>query len=235
MVIINVKDPNTGLRLGPLVGYAGKYQAPDGSQKQWVGEIYANFAKAEEHPGALFHFASCLKDRPAKIIDSIDVFCGAPIGGYAFSTILGLVLDKPVIKAEKKTTMLATETMREQSKIVFGRHSIEKGVRYAIVEDVCNNFSTTGGLINAIDFAGGKVTAIVCLLNRSLMVEDVFHFHLTRVPINCYIPVVTLTRLPIHEYQQDDPFVADDINRNNVVLKPKDDWNRLMEAMSVVR
>jgi len=229
------KDPLTARRFGPLVGYAGKYQAPDGSQKQWVGDIYANFAKAEEYPDVLFHFASCMKDGLAGLINSIDVFCGAPIGGYAFSMMLGLVFHKPAIKAEKKTTVLATETMREQSKIVFARHSVERGARYAITEDVCNNFSTTEDLIDIIYAAGGEVTAIICLLNRSLKVDNVFYFQPAAIGCVISVPVVALVRLPIYEYHQDDPFVAEDINCGNMVLKPKDEWNRLMEAMSAAR
>ncbi|MCX6718441.1 MAG: hypothetical protein NTY81_02460 [Candidatus Staskawiczbacteria bacterium] len=140
----------TGERMGPLVGYAGKYQGPNGLQLQWVGETYANFAMAEIHPNVLLFFARCLATKAESIIDiaDIDVLCGAPIGGYSLATALGMITDNNVIKAEKKVTALATESAREKSKLVFGRHSVEKGLRYAIVEDVCNNFSTTEELIN---------------------------------------------------------------------------------------
>lgn len=217
-----------GRRLGPLVGYAGKYQAPGGEQKQWVGEIYANFAKAEEYPEILFHFADSMEEKLEPLINRIDIFCGAPIGGYDFSKMLGLAFGRRAIKAEKKVIALTSETAREQSKLVFARHNIEKGARYAIVEDVCNNFSTTAELIAQILLLGGEITVIVCLLNRSLEVDDYFFNTATDMKI----PVASLVRLPISEYHQDDPFVVDDIKRNNVAWKPKDEWDRLMEAMS---
>jgi orotate phosphoribosyltransferase len=206
-------------RLGPLVGYAGKYDAPDGSKKQWVGEIYANFAKAEKYPEVLFHFATCIKGPDL----GVDVFCGAPVGGYSFAEMLGLVRGGQAIKAEKKTIALATETMREQSKLVFARHEIESGLRYAVVEDVCNNFSTTDELIELIKSSGGEVVGIYCLLNRSLTTGGVYKG----------IPLISLVRLQIPEYKQDDPYVVADVEAGHVVLKPKDEWAKLMGAMEL--
>jgi adenine/guanine phosphoribosyltransferase-like PRPP-binding protein len=221
------KDP-TGYRFGPLVGYAGKYLTPEGEEKQWVGDAYANFAKADEHPHLLVRYAECLFEQIYRPLKKIDAFCGAPLGGYSFSNILGFIYRKDVIKAEKKVTALATATSREQSTIGFSRHSINEGSFYAIVEDVCNNFSTTESLIDLIESLGGIVTAIVCGLNRSIAVDD-YYFSQT---IGRKIPVIGLVRKPIPEYRQDDPAVADDIARGNVVWKPKNDWPRLMKAMT---
>jgi len=218
---------SVGQRLGPLVGYAGKYPPPDG-KKQWVGDVYVNFAKADEYPNVLFHYVSCMEDKLGPIIDNIDIFCGAPIGGYSFSGIHGWTYNRRVIKAEKKVTALATANAREQSELVFARHSIEKGAQYGIVEDVCNNFSTTEKLIALIMAQGGKVSAIVCFLNRSLNINDYYRSEVT----GCKLPVICLVRLPIPEYRQDDPAVTEDIKRGNVVWKPKDEWPRLMEAMA---
>src|SRR5258708_20363848 len=39
-----------GTRIGPLVGYTGKYDAGDGIMKQYVGDFYADFAYAEQYP-----------------------------------------------------------------------------------------------------------------------------------------------------------------------------------------
>ncbi len=216
-----------GKRLGPLVGYAGKYPTPDGD-KQWVGDIYANFAKAEEYPSVLFHYAFCMEEKLASVVKDIDIFCGAPIGGYDFSKMLGLVFDRRAIKAEKKVTALATANAREQSELVFARHSIEKDARYAIVEDVCNNFSTTEMLIALIMSLGGSVTIIACELNRSPAIDD---YYLSPVAER-KIPVISLVRKPIPEYRQDNPVVVDDIRIGNVVWKPKDEWSRLMKAMA---
>lgn len=228
------KDPD-GRRLGSLVGYAGKYEAPDGSQKQWVGDIYANFAKAEMRSNVLEFFAKRLAYKmesnlilDARLsVDDVNVFCGAPIGGYALATALGINTGIDVIKAEKKVIALATSTSREKSELVFSRHSVEVALRYVIVEDVCNNFSTTEQLIQLICSGGGHVAAILCFLNRSLAVDS-FYYSTT---MSRRVPVVSLVRLPINEWKQDDPAVADDIAKGNVVWKPKDEWNRLMEAM----
>src|SRR3989344_3735947 len=52
-----------GTRLAPLVGYAGKYRASDGTMKQYVGDVYANFARAEEHPLVLTTWAGMMTAR----------------------------------------------------------------------------------------------------------------------------------------------------------------------------
>lgn len=216
-------DPNNERRLGPLVGYAGKYTAEDGSQKQWVGDVYVNFAKAEEYPFVLRYFAKQMKRSLGLVLSQIDVFCGAPLGGYSFSEMLGLVFDRRAIKAEKKVTALATAGAREQSAIGFNRHRPEKKEKVAIVEDVCNNFSTTKILIDSIEECGAHVVAIVCLLNRSPSVGGQYDG----------VPVFSLIRLVIPEYQQDDIMVASDIADGNIVWKPKDEWPRLMMAMKL--
>lgn len=220
---------NDGKRLGPVVAYAGRYTASDGTPKQWVGDIYANFAMAEELPHVLHHYAQQMRGKLVSVLDDIDVFCGAPLGGYSFSEILGLVFDRRVIKAEKKVTALATADQREKSVVVFGRHQLRQGDKVAIVEDVCNNFSTTNQLIALIEQSAGQVVAIVCFLNRSLVVNDVY----TPVGSNVLLPVISLVRMPIIEYQQSDSEVAEDIAAGNVVWKPKDEWPRLMAAMKI--
>jgi len=222
------KDSN-GARLGPLVGYAGKYKASDGTEKQWVGDVYANFAKAEEYPSVLYRFAQDMAPKlldESNVLHDIDVFCGAPIGGYDFAKMLGLVFNHRAIKAEKQVTALATESAREQSVVIFGRHEIKPEENAAIVEDVCNNFSTTDKLIELIEKSGGRVVAIICLLNRSPTIDAVLY------SCGMPIPVISLIRLPINEYRQDDPAAQEDIAKGNVVWKPKDAWFRLMQAMS---
>ncbi|TAN58580.1 hypothetical protein EPN15_00535 [Patescibacteria group bacterium] len=214
------KDEN-GKRLGPMVGYAGRYETPDG-KKQWVGDIYANFSKAEEYPHVLKYFADQMREKLLPMLDEIDVFCGAPIGGYAFSLMLGLACDRRVIKAEKKVIKTATAYEREKTNLVFGRHEVRECERVAIVEDVCNNFATTDQLIDLIEEAEGRAIAIICLLNRSLTID---HWYISKY--NAGIPVISLVRMPIPEYKQDDPVVARDIAAGNVIWKPKDEWDRL--------
>lgn len=207
-----------GKRLGPLVGYAGKY----GDSLQFVGDIYANFAAIEKFPPALRHVAVEISALISTTLKNVDVFCGAPIGGYSLADALGLACDRQVVKAEKKIIKLATSTSREKSKLVFGRHEIRPDDKVVIVEDVCNNFSTTWELISLIEAAGGMVVDIVCFLNRSLAVNSDFEG----------IPVIPLVRLPILQYEQGDPEVLADIQNGNVVWKPKDQWPKLMAAMA---
>lgn len=222
-----------GKRLGPLVGYAGKYEGPDGKQLQLVGDVYANFAMAEPPPKIRRFFAGALSQRMDLRInlDKVDAFCGAPIGGYSLADAIGLYTDIPSIKAEKKVIAFATSTEREQSKLVFARHNIERGLHYVIAEDVCNNFSTTRELVKLIMSFGGQVVGIVCFLNRSLTVDSEYCLSLGDEANILTIPVVSLVRQPIDEWRQDDPAVADDVAKGNVVWKPKDEWDRLMKAM----
>ncbi len=215
-----------GNRLGKLVAYAGKYDAWDGTKKQWVGDEYANFSKAEEHTEVLDHFGQCLVSKVGKrhIQSTVDIFCGAPIGGYSFSQTMARICKREVIKAEKKITALATPTSREQSELFFGRHSIEKDVWYAVVEDVCNNFSTTEELIKLICSLGGKVAGIFCFLNRSPSVDGLYRVNDFQIDF----PVFSLERKVIDEYKQEDSFVVDDIAKGNVAWKPKDNWDSLI-------
>ncbi|MCX6724382.1 MAG: phosphoribosyltransferase [Candidatus Staskawiczbacteria bacterium] len=235
------KDPS-GKRLGPLVCYAGDYELPDGSRKKFVGDVYVNFAKAEPFPNVRRFFAGHLCNRLASpgILRGIDVFCGAPIGGYSLADAIGDYAGIPSIKAEKQVIEVKTATSKEVSEVIFGRHSVKAGQRVAIVEDVCNNFSTTLSLILKIEKLGAQVVAIVCFLNRSLTLGDVYCPGANvllrsgeRRDMSAFrIPVVSLVRLPINEWKQDDPAVAEDVAKNNVAWDPKKkDWERLMEAM----
>jgi adenine/guanine phosphoribosyltransferase-like PRPP-binding protein len=227
------KTPD-GKRLGPLVGYAGTYEGPNGKPLQFVGDVYANFAKAEPHMKVLKFFARCLSGQIYSVTNfhTIDIFCGAPIGGYSLADELGSQNDWiDVVKAEKKVTALKTATSREQSELVFSRHDVQKGDRCVIVEDVCNNFSTTGKFVQLIQSRGAIVVAIACFLNRSPSVEKEFLLPSEDGKTALVIPVASLVRKIIPEYRQDDPAVAEDVANGNVVWKPKDEWSRLMEAM----
>jgi len=215
----------SGKRLGPLVGYAGR----DEQGRQFVGDIYANFAVAEEHPVVLFHFARKLRDQ--ELLDThytphaFDVFCGAPMGGIAFGAMLALACGKRFVYPEKKVVEVATPTSRERSELRFVRHSLRRGGEVVIVEDVLNNFSTTGELCDLVRRAGNNPFMILGILNRSLTVENWF------LQGSQVVEVRSLVRKPIPEYRQDDPLVRDDIAAGNVVWKPKDEWPRLMAAM----
>lgn len=211
-----------GKRAGPLVGYAGR----DDKGRQFVGEVYANCAVLEKFPrSGLKHFAFHLAEKAEQAGLKFDLVFGLPLGGLSLGLMIADILGKEYGFPEKKVTRAATETEREQSILVLGRHEIHPGTRVLLAEDVGNNFSTTLEAIELVERNGGIVAGQVCLLNRSLNVEDVFSHH------DQDWPVVSLVRKPISQWRQDDPNVAEDVARNNVVWKPKAEWFRLEMAM----
>lgn len=235
------KSPD-GRRLGPLVAYVGTYDGPDGKKLHFVGDTYANFAMAEPHSNVLVHFAGCLRQ---KLIDEISfsrdnlVFCGAPIGGYDLARAMGFAFDAPVIKAEKKVILAGSASNKEESEIVFSRHNVEEGDEVILVEDVCNNFATAHSLLGNVILRKGRVIAFLCFLNRSLTIDRVYKhpgkfirkdFQTVDVG-ELAVPVVSLVRMPIDEWRQDDPAVAEDVAKGNVVWNPKPEWDRLTQAM----
>lgn len=201
-----------GNRLGPLVGYAGR----DNQGRQFVGDGYYNFAKIEEHPGSLKQYAYLVGNS----LRMSDLLCnyviGMPMGGLAFGLALASELRAHYVFPD----FTENESQGRKSKEFFwGRHEIKPGSEVIIAEDVCNNFSSTEQVIDLISSSGGYVLAIACEMNRS---ERKFYQG---------IPVFSALHLPTIQYQQDDPKVAQDIERGNVVWKPKDQWDELMLTM----
>ena len=214
-----------GRRLGPLVGYAGR----DATGRQYVGDIYVNFAKAESRPRLLAVFSRQLQTLlQEREIDPTTVtgFCGAPEGGKAFAYQLALDAGRSYIYPEKTITAAASAISREASGLVFSRHEPEPGQSWFIVEDVCNNFSTTAKLVALIESHGASVAGILCFLNRSSTIDASFEAR-----PGLALPVVAVVRKPFEQYAQRDPAVADDIARLNVVWSPKKEWPRLAAAM----
>lgn len=210
-----------GKRLGPLVGYAGR----DAQGRQLVGDVYANFAVAEEHPTQILHWAWRLRPRIERYFNLIDAFLGAPRGGESFADKLAQICNKRYLYPEKQVVELATGSSREKTELMFKRHQIKPGMRVALVEDVMNNFTTTGNMIDLVAAAGGTVTVILGILNRSPHIEDAF-WHRGQD-----FPVIAVHREALPEYEQDDPKVAADIAAGNVCWKAKDSWAELMAAM----
>jgi orotate phosphoribosyltransferase len=214
-------------RLGPLVGYAGRY---DGTN-QFVGDVYFNFAQVESQPRMLRFIAAKLAGRlfEMSLLESVAAFCGMPLGGLQLGTALAAACtEQRSIFLEKESLSVKTAKSREKARLVIGRHEICPGEKIILVEDVCNNFSTTSEAIELIAGAGAEIAAIACVLNRSLSVHEVYD------SIVGPVPVVALLRIPIVEYRQDDPEVAEDVAAGNVVWKPKsrEGWARLRAAMN---
>jgi orotate phosphoribosyltransferase len=209
----------SGKRLGPLVGYAACYEG----KLQWVGDVYYNFAMAEQYPQVRNHLAIQLatKFREHKI--EPDVIIGAPMGGILLSGDIGRRLDCRTIFLEKEVKEVKSDTSREKSALAFIRHSIRKGDRAVIGEDLVNNLSTSEKADKLISDAGGILVAISCGCNRS---SQTFCEVRGR-----RIPILSAMDLPTQQFKQDDPAVADDVLAGNVVWKPKDEWSRLTAAV----
>ena len=203
---------------GPLVGYAGR----DEQKRQFVGFEYVNFAKAERHGSVLKDVAIKILRKFPHINTSKAGFCGAPEGGKALAATLATITGRSYIFPEKKVTVLKSENSREQSTFVWSRHEPEAGEEIFLVEDVCNNFSTTADMIRLIESKGALVVGIICFLNRSLSIENEYSPYAGRK-----IPVYALVRQLIAEYKQDDPEVSEYVAKGNVIWKPKDEWDKL--------
>lgn len=212
-----------GTRLGPLIGYAGTYEDSAGEKRQYIGDIYANFAMAEEYPQVLDYFAQELAKKVQTTVGEIDYILAAPMGGIALAVHLAQHLDARFVFAEKKVLALATAELRQQETMQLLRHQIDTGSRVLLVEDVCNNFSTTDQMVELVADSGSTMVAVACALNRSG--KDVFTYK------DLALPVIPLTQLTLQQYRQDDAEVLEDVKKGNVVLKPKNEWPRLMKAM----
>jgi adenine/guanine phosphoribosyltransferase-like PRPP-binding protein len=224
------KDANDK-RLGPLVGYAGTYRYGGGGvMKQFVGEQFADYAMIEQWPAIADHFViprlMSMSDEVSRGF-KITVFCGAPEGGKSIAQTLAAATGLRYVYPEKieDREVKAAEGDRAPTKLAFGRHRVHQGDRVAIVEDVCNNFSTTAKLIREIEQAGGTVTSIMCFLNRSTEWRDAF-----RADGKSW-PIVALWNEAMPQYEQDSPYVLDDMRAQNYIAKPKLEIARLQEVM----
>lgn len=215
-----------GQLLGPLVGYAGTYSFLQDNQtvfKNFVGYEYFNFAKAESDPTIRSYFAwLIIKEIEAHGIIP-DKVIGAPMGGIMLTADISHQLNIPGLFAEKKITALANpnQGLKEISKMVIDRHDIEPGDLVILIEDVCNNFSTTASLQIAIENRGGKLVAIGCAINRSGQTE--FNG----------LGVLSAAYVPAKQFTQEDEAVKELIQTGKIIWKPKLEWAKLQEAMKM--
>ncbi len=205
--------------LGPLVAYAGKGE--DGKPK--VGYHYYNMARIEQNPRILKYFAGILAEKLTSLGFVIDVVLGAPMGGIALAQALSQELNCEFAFAEKVTLELGdkTKNTKDTSKLVVKRHNISKDARVFIIEDLCNNFSTTKELCSLVDSFGAEVDGIACIVNRSQPSKIMFWSR----------PVVSVVDLPTDQYEQTDEKVQAHLKASNIVLKPKHEWQKLEDAM----
>jgi orotate phosphoribosyltransferase len=206
--------------LGPLVAYAGTYKTEAGP-KNYVGFEYFNFARIEEHPLVRTFFAKLIVTKIKSDSLKIDLVLGVPMGGLMLAASIGDELKTRTIFSEKKIISLANKEKgeKEVSEQILARHDIFIGDKVVVVEDVCNNFSTTEKIQALVEKVGGKLVGIVCAVNRSGKKEWKG------------IPVISAIYIPTEQYRQDDPEVIEFMAKNDIVWSPKLDWETLKKAM----
>jgi orotate phosphoribosyltransferase/orotidine-5'-phosphate decarboxylase len=208
--------------VGPLVAYAGTYKAEGGETKNKVGFCYFNVAKAEERPLVRQVFARLLADKISKSGIKPTLLIGMPMGGIVFAAALSDALGVRLAFAEKKVKKLAEpgSGQKEESEMIISRHEINPGDVVMIVEDTCNNFSTTDKAQALVESKGGIFSGIACVVNRAEVGEFAGK------------QVVSLIHKPSPQYRQDSPEVADLIRDGKVIWKPKHEWPRALAAMA---
>ena len=214
-----------GKRLGPLVAYAGTYNHED-RECHYIGDIYYNFALVEEHPNALDYFANNLGAQLAKY--KITAVVGAPLGGLGLAQALSRILQCRFLYAEKEILEVARSGRKEKSRLIWGRHQVEAGDIVVIVEDVCNNFSTTEKLRELIINRSAKVVAVVCALNRSGHPD----FVIIRPSFRIITPVLSVIYKPLVQYRLEDTEVFAKTEKRDIVWNPKKEWRFLQEVMA---
>ncbi|MBP6889754.1 MAG: hypothetical protein KBC83_02140 [Candidatus Moranbacteria bacterium] len=207
-----------GIPIGPIVGYTKKY-APG---LHWVGLEYYDFAMADMWPAVLEYFAFRMVQRLREANLVPDIIIGAPWAGVKFFQEVARQIGCRQIFAEKTG----------DGRLILGRYegAIESGASVFIGEELVNNASTTGTLIQLVEQAKGQVISILCAINRSFPFRAEFLGSDDKE-----IPILGVIERETPQYQQDDPLVAQAIAEGRVVWKPKYNWGRLRAAMEAHR
>lgn len=194
---------------GPLVGYT----------KGRVGEEYINFAKICECPHVLQVIAWKLKDKLEDycVLSKADTVVGIPTGGAKLAYALAHVSERRSIELTKKLT---TRSRTPKTKLVLDRHTIRRGEKVILCEDVCNTCGTIKEAIETVTKAGAKVIAIVCYLNRG-KIEKAFD----------NIPVFWVVKKEFKTYGVRTKYAKQEIERRGVIWNPKREWDLLQEVM----
>lgn len=227
---INPLDDH-GRRLGPFVGYAGR----DAQGRQKIGDAYFDYAAVEGtsyNVDFAFDIVSDIRQLPCNRI------FGMPMGGLALAQAAAREarehnwLAKSVTYGflEKKVTKVATEGQREESILIFGRHTAEAGDKVLIVDDVANNLTTSGEAVGLFEGIGAEVVAIACAVNRSFPFVNAFER-----PGKAPIPILAVIARSTPQWTQDDPEITEDLARLGFVPKPKHERVRLQQIMREAR
>lgn len=207
-----------GRPVGPIVGYTKEYEPG----KNWVGLEYYDFAMADMWPAVLEYFASRMVQRLREADLVPDIIIGAPWAGVKFSQEVARQIGCRQIFAEKTG----------YGQLILGRYEgvIEPGASVFIGEELVNNASTTGTLIQLVEQAKGHIIGILCAINRSFPFRAGFLGSDGKE-----IPILGVIERETPQYRQDDPLVVQAIVERHVVWKPKYHWGRLRTVMEAHR
>ena len=207
--------------LGPLVAYDGAYIDANGNKKNYVGFYHYNTIPIEQLFETREYFSNILAETiKANLYFSSYQLIAAP-EDFILTIATADKLQCPKSFFEKKVLEVASPKNRrkEESILIYDRQNIQVGGNYIIFEGVCNNFFTTKEMIDFIEFTGGNVVAIACIINRSEKKSF------------CGIPMLSVIHIPTPQYQQDDPMVQKLIEECNIVWEPEKYWSFLQEEM----
>jgi orotate phosphoribosyltransferase len=185
----------------------------------YVGETYYYFAQTMQYPYIVDHWARRLSD---KIIQNFnirdeDVYLGLPLQGTCLAQSLA--------RNSKYTRAVQVERPGgEFASLQVKSYQVCRGDRAIIVEDIGNSFRTAAEVISQVEAMGATAIAIACVCTRS-------HKDCFRLPGGREIPIISLVRKEIPQYQQDDLFVAKDVRGGNVIWEPEANWEKLMAFM----
>ena len=216
-----------GRVVGPLVAYREEYEPG----QHYVGYTYANFSILERYPRVIEQIArllfEALDDLPSPIKATLNgaVCCGIPCGGVTLAQLLALELDSPFIYLEKKPVLALDGVIGHD--LCFSRHRVTEEEPIIIVDDVCHNFHSAKQAIEAVTELGGRVVALVCILDRSIGNRH-------RFVSNCgkHIPIISAVKQYFPEYRQDYPPIANLISRFGLIKDPKARWEELITNMA---
>ncbi len=216
-----------GKRIGPLVPYSGK----DSQGRNYVGHVYYNFARIEEHPSLCAYFAKLLADKiPKNLMPSVTTIVGIPDGGRTFGQDLARELGLRFVYPAKVSRPKGAGAVKEEYDLVFKRFELGPSDVVLVADDVHNNFQQTDGCLNNILDTGATVVGLCSAFNRSPKVDKVYlpkSGKLLCVPISVFSAI----RKACDEFEEDHPEVVEDFAAGNIELKVKDNWAQLRKVM----
>lgn len=212
----------------PFVEVAKTYSV-DAEERHYVSNQYLNFREALKNLRVLEILAQRMVEKLAGL--STTKFFGAPTGGCGLAKRISEIRNQQ--QGGGLNTSINTWKTRfneESDGIDYQSDQINDGDKIVLVEDVCNQFSTTKEILRLFKKQEKKVkiVTVICILNRSENIENILK--ITDYPDD--IPVIYLERMPTVIYKQEDNCVAKAVTAGTKIIKnPKENWKELKEAM----